>query len=167
MPTYTYRAKKGPHDVIEGKIEAETEKEAIDKLSRTGYLPLRVEAKKEAGESKSHPVSKKYVKAKSREVTIFSRQLASLLKSGVPILHALNIISEQSESPALKGILRHIHDAVKDGATFSSTLEEYPRVFSSLYIAMIRSGEDSGTLPEVLLRVADYRSKQEWDTFNL
>jgi general secretion pathway protein F len=100
-------------------------------------------------------------KVRSAEVTIFSRQLASLLKSGVPILKALNIISEQSENHNLKGIMRNIHNAVKDGATFSSVLSQYPKVFSPLFIALVRTGEDSGALPEVLLRIADYRAKHE------
>jgi general secretion pathway protein F len=161
MPLFTYRAKKGLEDIVKGSIDADNEKEAIEKLSRMGYLPLRVEKQSEAEKAHLHPLSKRRGRIKSREVTIFSRQLASLLKSGVPILHALNIIAEQSDDPALKSILAKIHDAVEDGTILSSVLKQYPEAFSPLYVAMIRSGEDSGTLPEVLLRIADHRTKQE------
>lgn len=161
MPIYVYRAKKGPRDVIGGTIEAENEREAIEKLSQTGYHPLRVEEKIKSEEIKARPLIRGGRRIRSREITIFSRQLASLLKSGVPILRALTIIAEQSQDRALKSILANIHDAVEDGAVLSSVLGQYPRTFSPLYVAMIRSGENSGNLPEVLLRIADYRAKQE------
>lgn len=163
---YKYRAKKGPQDIIEGTVEASTEKEAIEKVSAMGYLPLRI-ARLETKEKPRRDLlslrglDKPQGKIRSRQITVFSRQLASLLKSGVPILTALKIIREQSEDSSLKEALNYIHDAVKDGATFSSALSYYPGVFSSLYIALARAGEDSGALPAVLLRIADYRTKQE------
>jgi type II secretory pathway component PulF len=161
MAIYKYRAKNGPTDILEGTIEAQSRSEAIEKVSRMGYLPMFMEECKSAVESKVEVLHKPLGKVKSRDITIFSRQLASLLKSGVPILASLNIISEQSESPNLKSALRNIHNLVKEGATFSSALSQYPNMFSSLYIAMIQAGESSGVLPEVLLRIADHNTKQE------
>lgn len=148
---YKYRAKKGPEDLIEGTIEAQNEKEAVDKLSLMGYLPVRISLLETKERKREDLVSlaglnKPRRKIKSREITIFSRQLASLLKSGVPILPAINIIKEQSENIQLKYILTFISDAVKDGATFSSVLSQYPDIFSSLYIAIIRTGEEGGDL---------------------
>ncbi len=162
MSTYKYNAKKGPEDIITGTIEAVSEKEAIEKISRMGYVPMRIEEYNPPVQA-SHTPSKSLISGRvgSRHITVFSRQLASLLKSGVPILSSINIISEQSENSRLKGVLKDIHDLIKDGATFSSTLLRYPRIFSPLYVALVRSGEDSGTLPEALLRVSDYRTKQE------
>jgi len=161
MPIYRYRAKKGPQEIIESKIQAQSEAEAIDKINQIGLIPIRIEEEHSTTSAKTSYPNKPKGKVPSREVTIFSRELASLLKSGVPILAALNIISEQSESIHLKNTLRIIHDAVKDGSTFSAVLSMHPQIFSSLYVAMIRSGEDSGALAAVLLRIADYRSKQE------
>jgi len=159
---YKYRAKKGPQDIVDDTIEANTEKEAIEKISQLGYIPIRIE-KFSPAIVEPHLTSewKLHGKIKSRQITIFSRQLASLLKSGVSILNALNIIREQSENPHLKNILHNIHNEIKEGSTFSSVLAKYPNIFSNLYIAMIRTGEDTGNLPEVLLRIADYRTKQE------
>jgi type II secretory pathway component PulF len=161
MPVFRYRAKKGPQDVTEGRIEAQNEKEAIEKINQMGYIPVRVEEERQAGGPVTIPLGKPRGRIKSGEITIFSRQLASLLKSGVPILHGLNIIAEQSDNPYVKNTLRYIHDAVKDGAGLSSALSNFPKLFSPLYIAMIRTGEDSGALPQVLLRISDYRIKQE------
>jgi type II secretory pathway component PulF len=83
------------------------------------------------------------------------------LKSGVPILTAINIIREQSENVNFKTVLYDIYNVIKNGGTFSSALEVYPKYFSVLYIAMVRTGENSGALSSSLLRIADYRTKQE------
>jgi len=159
MPHYKYRAKDGPSKIIEGHIEAETEEEAVDKINQLGYLPVRVvlESAQEAGQAKGHFSPK----VKSRDITIFSRQLSSFIKSGMPILHALGIISEQSESAQLKAMVDRIRADVKDGKRLSSALANYPRVFSPLYLAMVRTGEDGGTLQEVFMRISDHRQKQE------
>lgn len=161
MPVYKYRAKKDLEDITEGRMEAQTKVEAIDKLSQMGYLPLSIEQETEPVGTVTFSAIRYRGRVKSRGITIFSRQLASLLRSGVPILKSIQIISEQSEDPRLKSILRSVHAAVKDGATFSSVLAQYPNVFSPLYIAMVRTGENSGALPEALLKIADYRSTQE------
>ncbi len=160
MTVYKYRAKKGPDEILEGTVDAQTEKEAIDKISHLGYLPVNLEEQGQVVEAVVS-VNKYKIKVRSRDITIFSRQLASLLRSGVPILDALNIISRQTESGNLKIILHQIHDSVKDGTNFSYSLSQYNKVFSSLYIAMIRAGEDTGKLPEVLLRISEHQGKQE------
>ncbi|MBI3602542.1 MAG: type II secretion system F family protein [Candidatus Omnitrophica bacterium] len=160
MPIYKYRVKKGIASISDGKIEALTEKEAIEKLNQMGFMPLRLEKEVVSTQTKS-VAPKVRGRIKSQEITVFSRELASLFKSGVPILNALGIIMEQSESPALRGIIQDIHDAIKEGTTFSSILTRYPKVFSPLYVAMVRTGENSSALPEVLLGITEHRIKQE------
>jgi type II secretory pathway component PulF len=158
MPTFKYRAKDGPQD-IDGTVEALTRAEAIEKINQSGYLPVRVEEETLKEKSKIPDV---FVgKVRSKDVTIFSRQLAILIKSGVPILRGLTIIADQSRNPQFKKVLNNIQAAVKDGKSLSSALTNYPKIFSPLYIAMVRSGETSGTLQELLIRIADYRQKQE------
>ena len=167
MPIYKYRVKKGVESTSEGKIEALTEKEAIEKLNAMGFMPLRLQ-KEDVPAQKIESAAPQVVgRLKSREITVFSRQLATLFKSGVPILNALSIIMEQSESPALRGIIQDIHDGIKEGETFSSVLTRYPKVFSPLFVAMVRTGENSSALPEVLLGITEYRLKQEEFTSRL
>lgn len=167
MPTYKYRAKKGPEDIVEGKIEALSEKSAVEKLSQAGFLPVRIELDIQARETPQAAISKPQggaaarKRVKSREITVLSRELASLLKSGVPILKALDIISEQSGHSRLKDIISSIRNDIKEGSAFSSALLKYPAMFNPVYIALIRSGEDSGSLPQALLRIAEYRVRQE------
>ena len=161
MSLFKYHAKDGPKDV-EGVVEAQAKEEAIEKINQMGYLPVRVEV--QADDAQNKKIASRHIfapKVKSKDVTIFSRQLASFVKSGVPILRGLSIISEQSENPAFREILGEIRSEIKEGASFSETLKKYPKIFSSLYVAMVHSGESSGNLNEALLRIADHRQKQE------
>lgn len=155
MTLYRYFAKDGPENIIEREIEAETEKKAIEKVYQLGYIPVRII------ESKPKTVSASLGKIKLRDIIIFIRQLASFVRSGMPILSALAVISEQSQSLHLRSMLDDIRIRVKNGMTFSSALSNYPQVFPQIYIAMIRAGEDSGTLGEMFLTIANHRQKQE------
>lgn len=161
MANYNYKAKKGVGEIVSGNIEAQSKKEAIEKISALGYLPVYLEESKVFSEFIEPSPNKPKGKTRAREVTVFSRQLSSLLKSGVPILKALNIIKEQSENQNLKLVLENIYNSIKNGGTFSSALENYPNNFPVLYVALVRAGENSGILAGALLRIADYRAKQE------
>ncbi|MBI5872528.1 MAG: type II secretion system F family protein [Candidatus Omnitrophica bacterium] len=163
MPKYIYRAKKGPTEIVKDVIEAQSKDEAVEKISRLGLLPLNIEEESAVAQKPgvSAPVSLSGGRVPSREVTIFSRQLSSLIKSGVPILRSLAIIAEQTEVAAFKAVLAKVATDVKEGQSFSRALEAWPSVFGAFYIAMVRSGEDSGTLQDTLLRIAAYRKAQE------
>ena len=167
MPQFYYRAKRGPEEIVDGVIDAPGLDTAIDKISAMGYLPIEVneggrpvEAEEEGPVIREAPGAVRR-RVRPRDVTVFSRQLATLIKSGVPILRALYIIAEQSQSPGLRAILAQVSRDVKEGKSFSSSLTAWPRAFSPFYLAMVRSGEDSGMLQEVLFRIARYRRKQE------
>ncbi|HAJ57356.1 MAG TPA: hypothetical protein DCL35_06265 [Candidatus Omnitrophica bacterium] len=164
MPKYNYKAKKGPTEIIKDSIEAQNRDEAVEKISRAGLLPIKVEEEAVSAQKKEASVSLFPFgsgRIPSREVTVFSRQLATLIRSGVPILRGLGIISRQTEFPAFRNVLARIADAVKEGKSFSGALEAWPSVFSPFYISMVRSGEGSGKLQDALLRIAAYRKSQE------
>ncbi|MCH7590705.1 type II secretion system F family protein [PVC group bacterium] len=161
MVTFHYRAKKDTQNVIDGQIEADNEQDAVEKINALGLLPIKLEKKEENKTQPPKEISKiKPGRIKHRQITLFSRQMASLLKSGVPILRALSIIAEQADKASLNFMLNDIHDIVEDGGTFSSALEKYPKIFPSLYISIVHAGENSGSLPEALMRISDYREKQ-------
>jgi type II secretory pathway component PulF len=167
MANYIYQAKKDPQNVIEGRVEAASEKEAIEKISLLGLVPISLRPESAAAAVASEAAQplpaagRSAERLSSREVTVFSRQLASLLKSGVPILKALVIIRDQAVNHGMKIILQNIYRQVEAGSPFSSVLAQYPRAFPGLYIALVRAGENSGALPEVLFKISDYRAKQE------
>jgi len=161
MPQFKYIAKDGPKSV-NGTIDAQSKEDAIEKINQLGFLPVRVEP--QAGDQATQEIASRHIfapKVKSKDVTIFSRQLASFVKSGVPILRGLSIICEQSENPAFKKVLDDVRSEIKEGESFSETLKKHPKIFPPIYIAMVNSGESSGNLHEVLLRIAEHRQKQE------
>ena len=166
MANFIYQAKKDHQHVIEGRVEAASEKEAIEKISLLGLVPISLR-QEEAGTviaaaaQETIVAGKSRIKLSSREVTIFSRQLASLLKSGVPILKSLIIIRDQATNPGMRTVLQNIYREIEAGEVFSAVLAQYPRAFSSLFIALVRAGENSGALAEVLFKISDYRAKQE------
>lgn len=177
MATFKYRAKEGTGNTVEGVIEALTSEEAVEKISQIGYIPVRVEemtskppatrpknqTAKPVAESPSRPSpsSVSIGKIGLREITAFGRQMSSLLRAGVPILRAIGIVAEQSENPHFKKLLDQIFEEVKNGAPFSVALSRYPKLFSPLYLALVSAGEASGTLDQTLLKITDYRQKQE------
>ena len=136
MPTFRYRAKTDSGEAVEGTIDAVTSDEAIEKISRQGYFPTSVEDVSAAPEESSPRLV--YGRIRSRDVTEFSRQMSTLLKSGVPVLRALGVISEQSQSAAFKKILEEISTKMREGAsmpspntssegcTYKSLKERYP-----------------------------------------
>lgn len=161
---FSYRAKSGPSEVTEGRIDAGSEKEAIEKLSQRGLIPLKLiprEGGQDAVPEGAAAAPGGAARPSSRAVTLFTRQLASLLKAGVPILKALRIIVEQADDRALKGMLKAVYKEIEQGAVMSASLSRYPASFSPLYIAMVRAGEDSGQLPQVLFKIAQYRIREE------
>ena len=158
MPLYTYKAKTGPNQLKEDVIEADSHEEAITKLTRQGFFPIRVQLVSGSAASTERPEAA-FARVKFRDLNTFTRQLASLIKSGVPILKALNIISDQTENKHLKNIVTDVARQVKEGRMLSDALQNYPQIFPPLYIAMIRSGENSGALEQVLLRITEHREK--------
>ncbi len=181
MPEYLYRAKKGPTEMVNGQVEAATLDEAVEKLGQMGLFPIHLdevspETKKETPPEESgeklaqKPLSLPEIKpvkpgifsrVKSSEITLFGRQLASLIKSGVPILRALWIISEQTQNPRFRQFLDDAQKQINNGKTLSGVLSEYPKLFPPIYVALVRTGEDSGNLQEAMLRISDYRQRQE------
>ena len=160
MATFWYQAKKGPQQVVKAVLEASSREEAIEKLSQMGLVPVKVREVAAAGSGGDIPVSGT-LRVRARLVTQFCRQLAILLRSGVPILNALQTLSEQARERNFITVLAAIRTAVKNGKTLSSGMEIFPRVFPKLLISLVQAGEAGGALEEVLLRIAEYREKEE------
>lgn len=158
MARYIYTAKPAPDKTIQGNIEADSEQDAINKLTKLGYFPISVSTE---DLSSSNPKFLQFRKISQREVVLFTRQLASLIESGVNILSGLDIISNQISNKNFKAILRDITGKIKDGSPLSKTLSEYPNLFPNFYTSMILSGETGGTLEQTLKRLADFMEKEE------
>ena len=157
MTTYVYKAKKKTAETVTGHIKAQSHEEAVELINQLGLLPVMVEQDVDA----ERFVVTKQKKVDNKELCVFSRQLANLLKSGVTLLNALDIIEGQTHNGYFKGVIAHIGWGIKSGKSFSECLRNYSRIFSPLYLTMIRAGEESGNLQEMLRSVASYQRKQQ------
>ena len=158
MPRFAYVAKKGPEQVIQGTMEADSPDKVLAELTAMGFTPVRIrEETQQAGE----PVSLADRRIRSKDLAIFIRQLASLMKANVPILRAIDILHQQSANAELKRMLLEIKERIKEGNMLSDSMARFPKTFPLVFTNMIRSGELSGSLDRVLMRLADFAEKEE------
>jgi type II secretion system protein F len=160
MARFVYEAKTSPKDVIKGTLVAENKSVAIQKISRMGYYLLSLEEEAEAlNRSKSYTT---YFsdKISIKNITDFTRQLSDLLEAGITIAKALDILHDQTQNKRLKKIILDIRDYCVSGNPLSDALMRHPKVFSNLYMSMVRSGETGGMLDNILKRLSDYYEKQ-------
>ena len=162
MPTFVYTAKKSTAETVNGTITAENQDEAIELIHQLGFLPVTVEAAEETRIPTEGIVRRRSLaKIKGKDLYLFTRQLARLLRSGVPLPRALMLIREQTTHPVLSPLLTVMEKAIRDGRSFSEALADFPEVFSPLYLAMVRAGEESGNLQEMLWNIAGYQQRQQ------
>lgn len=146
MAQFSYRALNKAGELVTGNIEADNKKDASSKLSRLNFTPLNVEKKSKLI---NFDFSVK-PKVKPENVIVFTRQLQSLLKAGVPLLDAIKALSEQSADEDLLKVLQAISGELEMGNSFSYALKKHPKVFSELYVNTISIGESTGNLDEIL-----------------
>ncbi|MDD4894884.1 MAG: type II secretion system F family protein, partial [Candidatus Omnitrophica bacterium] len=158
MPRYKYIAKSRPEKSISAEIEAESEKDAINKLTQMGYFPVSIEAD---NLSEANTGILNFRRVSSKEIALFTEQLSSLIESGVNILNALNTISGQTRNKYLRVVLYDIVANIKNGDSFSDSLAAHPDIFSNLYSSLMRTGEASGNLKNTVKRLAEYLQEQE------
>ncbi len=157
MPSYFYKAKRSNAETVTGRLEAQNHEDALELFNQMGLVPVSIEeVTQDILVSKIHPR-----KIKSNEIFQFTKQIGGLVKSGVSLLKALEVISAQTKNPYLAKIIREIALSVKSGRSFSLALSEYPQAFSPLYVAMVQAGEEIGHLRDVLLDVAEFQKKQQ------
>ena len=151
--TYTYRVRDRQGQLVTGSLQADNERLVISRLQEMGYVPVSVAEKKESISSREFAFRPNHVGLK--ELSVFSRQFATMVNSGLPILRALSILSEQVSNKELAKTLTLVRNDVEQGASLSVAMAKFPKAFNDLYIAMVKSGETGGVLDDVLLRLAD------------
>lgn len=158
MPKFSYQAYNNLKERKEGVIEAENKTQALAKLDSLALFPIRITTQEE---SASSSFTTSATKARSQDIINFTRQIANLLDAGLTILVALNILSKQKWSPTFKLVIEKLIDSVREGKSFSDSLNQYPKIFSSLYVSMVRSGEMGGFLKEIIKRLADFMENED------
>jgi type IV pilus assembly protein PilC len=182
MANFQYAALDAKGEQTTGAVQAGSEAEAIQQLRNQGLYPTQVveegkgsiTATKTKGKSKGAPArgkspSRSKGKAKSKQIVggklkpkalmIFTRQLATLIDSGLPLMRSLTVLAKQEPNPVLKGTVNSLADSVQSGATFSESLAQHPKIFNKLFVNMVKAGELGGVLEVVLNRLAEYMEK--------
>src|ERR671923_2764700 len=150
--TYAYRVRDRKGSLVTGELQADNADLVLAKLREQHLIPLEVKEKK-AGLSKEFHILPE--KAKLKDLAVFSRQFATMVNSGLPLLRTLAILEEQTQSKYLGKIVGEVRLDVEKGISLSASLAKHPRAFNDLYVSMVRAGETSGTLDSVLVRLAD------------
>jgi type IV pilus assembly protein PilC len=155
--TYDYKVRDRAGNMVTGQLIGDSEGLVMAKLREMGMTPVEV---KKAGVGLKMEINLRPGHVKLKSLAIFARQFATMVNSGLPILRALAILSEQTESTELKKVLTQVRIDVEQGASLSGAMSKHPKAFSDLFLAMVKAGETGGVLDNVLLRLADLTEKE-------
>src|SRR5258706_9061222 len=180
MPKYSYVAMDSHGKQTKGTLEVATQNEAITRVKEMGYFPTKiveVDKAKEKGDKKGKPAAKAKGKkgagniqikipglsgrVKSKVLTTFTRQLATLVDAGLPLLRGLRVLEKQEKNPTLKNIIGELALSIEGGSTFSEGLAQHPKVFNRLFVNMVKAGERGGVLEVVLNRLSEFSEKAQ------
>jgi type IV pilus assembly protein PilC len=158
MSTYAFRAVDAVGGPVRGEIQAGTEEAVLEQLRGRGLTVLEITAHKSSSLNVDLSALKK---VKSHDLTIMTRQLSTMVTSGLTLLKALYVLEEQTETPKLKAALTKVRQDVEAGRSLSDSLAAHPKIFSPLYVSMIRAGETGGFLESALMRIADQLESED------
>ncbi|HYY13532.1 MAG TPA: type II secretion system F family protein [Chthoniobacterales bacterium] len=183
MPRFAYVALDARGQESTGSVDAPSPNEAIGQLRRAGFFPTSVyeegkaggrDGKKPARKARAKPFAAargkglrmeitlfRRKKVKSKTLMMFTRQLATLIDSGLPLLRGLNVLARQERDTTLKNAIQNLADGVQGGSTFSDTLAQHPTIFNDLFVNMVKAGELGGVLELVLGRLAEFQEKAQ------
>ena len=167
MPVYHYKGYRNDGGAATGIIDAESPKVARVKLRKVGVFPTDMVEQSSATAGSTTGTSGKSAAGIGRspalsttDVAMMTRQLATLLVAGLPLVEALGVMVDQTEKKSVKSLMADIREEIRGGASYSAVLGRYPREFSQIYVHMVRAGEASGALDQILFRLAEFLEKQ-------
>jgi type IV pilus assembly protein PilC len=164
MPRFSYTAVDARGKQATGFVEANDRPDAVAQIRQLGFYPQRLD---EAKESQTGPTGvkpkgkKKNSKVKMKVLTVFTRQLATLIDAGLPLMRSLKTLSRQERNPIMRATMVNLAESVESGSTFSEALALHPGIFNKLYINMVKAGELGGVLEIVLTRLAEFQEKSQ------
>lgn len=176
MARFQYIALDAKGEQSANVIEANSEAEAVQQLRANGLYPTHIQEegkgakpkatasgnRKQKTATKSKALKGQFgLKVKPKNLMIFTRQLATLIDSGLPLVRSLTVLEKQEPNPLLKHTVNQLADNVQSGSTFSESLAQHPNIFNKLYVNMVKAGELGGVLELVLTRLAEYQEKAQ------
>ncbi|MBU0755235.1 MAG: type II secretion system F family protein [Planctomycetes bacterium] len=159
MTTYKYTAKNMEGSTVKGSMDAQSEGEVVGELRKKNLIIMGIQedsARKNKGGGISLKAGAKPGKPRKDDIVIFTRQLATMISAGITLLDALEILVSQMENPGFKKTLSNVAEDIRTGNDLSRALSKHPKSFSDIYVNMIKAGEVSGQLDEILVRLAEY-----------
>ena len=161
MPsTFVYRVRDKGGRLLEGTLEADNTGLVASKLREMGYYPISIEARSSGGLQTELHIPGLGHRVKARDVAVFARQFATMINAGLTMLRALNILADQTSNPTLAQAVSSVRGDVETGASLSQALSRHPKIFSRLFVSMVRAGEAAGVLDRVLLQLAETLERQ-------
>jgi len=157
MPDFAYIARDRGGQKVAGTISAASVRDAVAALDARALFPVRVEA----GEQQQTLVRRRGGRVRPQLIATFYTQLASLLRSGVPLLRSLALLQEQTSHAGLKQILEEVYAQVEDGATLAEAMGRFPKAFHEMAVSMVRAGGEGGFLEEALERISQFTENQQ------
>ncbi len=162
MPMFDYKAVALDGKVVAGSLQALSEQEVLSRLQEQGQMPIRVFASGSQGLfSREFELPWKRKRVKQKDLMIFTQELSTLVKAGLPLDRSLSILSELSENEHLREVVREALRELKGGKSLSEALGAYPRVFPKIFVNMIKAGEMGGVLDQILERLVSYLENAE------
>lgn len=159
MALYSYQAYGKDGKKIRGTLDAPSQESVLQQLSKQGLYPISVQLAKDQAGTQAWYKTLFQKRISLKDKILFTKQLAVLLKSGVPLLQALELLIEQFEG-RLKSIIIAVKDGIKEGKSLADGLSKYPKVFDTIYVQLVRAGEASGKLEVILDRLVEYMERR-------
>jgi type IV pilus assembly protein PilC len=156
MPTYVWEGKSKTGSPIQGEIEAPNEAVVMAQLRRQQVYPTKIKPKSLSLELKIPGLKKK---VPEKDIAVFTRQFATMIDAGLPLVQCLDILGSQQTSKAFKSVIDKVKEDVESGSTFADALRKHPKVFDELFVNLVEAGEVGGILDTILSRLANYMEK--------
>ena len=160
MPVYEYRARDRGGQVLKSQMEAESEGQVRDALRARNLMILDIKPPKTGLNADIKIPGLTDRPPGLKQVAVFSKQLATLINAGVPLVQSLAILQRQLDNKTFETVIKKVRGEVESGVPLSEALQQHPKIFGRLFINLVRAGETSGTLDTVLDRIADFQEKQ-------
>jgi MSHA biogenesis protein MshG len=158
MASFAYRGRNGAGEIVQGTMEGATAAAVADLLSGNGVMPMEIKPADASADGTGSGLDIQLFRPRVEHIDIllFSRQIHTLLRAGVPIMRALAGLQESSANPAMREVLQDVRESLDSGREMSMSLARHPKVFSPFYLSMVRVGEMTGRLEEVFIRLFDH-----------
>jgi type IV pilus assembly protein PilC len=158
MPVFEWEGRSLAGELKRGTLAAESVDQLRAAVRRDGFFLTKAAEKQEEKAAQKASFRKK---VKQLQIGVFTRQLATMITSGLPLVQSLDILSNQLENATLRGVTRAMKEKIEGGARFAETLRDYPNCFDELYVSLVVAGEEGGMLDAILVRLSNYIEKTE------